>query len=177
MMKTLVCLALVAIPTSVLAGTSQDCAQDKNYDLRIRACSDIIGRYGRSAAWAYVNRGIAYSEKGDQDRAIADFTTAIWINPREVEAYKAEGVSSSTQAGSPQLAEEPANPNKSPELNAEPSHALLDRSSVVDESFAQPTTARASHCSPCLWPIWTLLRIPATKRPCYNARCKTRDPI
>ena|SRR5262245_47812828 len=93
---------------------------------------------------------------------------------------KAEGVSSSTQAGSPQLAEEPATPNKSPELNAEPSHALLDRSSakeVVDGSFAQPTTARASHCSPCLWPIWTLLRIPATKRPCYNARCKTRDPI
>src|SRR5262245_10171978 len=92
MMKTLVCLALVAIPTWVLAGTSQDCAQDKNYDLRIRACSDIIGRYGRSAAWAYVNRGNAYSEMGDQDRAITDFTTAIWINPREVEAYNSRGL-------------------------------------------------------------------------------------
>jgi len=91
MMKTLVCLALVAIPTSVLAGTSQDCAQDKDYDLRIRACSDIIGRYGR-AAWAYVNRGIAYSDKGDQDRAIADFTMAIWITPREVEAYNSRGL-------------------------------------------------------------------------------------
>src|SRR5262245_3864885 len=59
---------------------------------------------------------------------------------------KAEGVSSSTQAGSPQLAGEPATPNKSPELNAEPSHALLDRSSateVVGGSFAQPTTAGA----------------------------------
>src|SRR5262245_27477302 len=91
MMKTLVCLALVAIPTLVLADTSQECAQDKNYDLRVRACSDIIGRYS-GAAWAYVNRGVAYSDKGDQDRAITDFTTAIRINPRAAEAYNSRGI-------------------------------------------------------------------------------------
>jgi hypothetical protein len=39
-----------------------------------------------------------------------------------------------------------AAPNKSPELNAEPSYALLDRSSakeLEDRSLAQPTTAEA----------------------------------
>jgi tetratricopeptide (TPR) repeat protein len=92
MFKThFVCLALVMVPTSCWRDTARECAQDKNYDLRILGCSDIIRRYSR-AAWAYVNRGIAYSDKGDQDRAIADFTTAIWINPREVEAYNSRGL-------------------------------------------------------------------------------------
>lgn len=61
--------------------------------------------------------------------------------------YKAEGVSSSMQGGSPRAAEERGDaPNKSPELNAEPSYALPDRSSakeLVDGSLAQPTTAEA----------------------------------
>jgi curved DNA-binding protein CbpA len=62
--------------------------------------------------------------------------------------YKAEGVSSSMQGRSPQAAEERGDtaPNKSPELNAEPSYALLDRSStkeLVEGSSAQPTTAEA----------------------------------
>ena len=62
--------------------------------------------------------------------------------------YKAEGVSSSLQGGSPQAAEErgDAAPNRSTELKAEPSYALPDRSSaraLVDESLAQPKTAEA----------------------------------
>ena len=56
--------------------------------------------------------------------------------------YKAEGVSSYMQGGSPQAAEErgDAAPNKGPELNVEPSYALPDRSSakeLVDGSLAQ----------------------------------------
>ena len=61
--------------------------------------------------------------------------------------YKAEGVSSSMQGGSPQAAEERGDaPNKGPELNAEPSYALPDRSSakeLVDASLAQAKTAEA----------------------------------
>ena len=62
--------------------------------------------------------------------------------------YKAEGVSSSMQGGSSKAAEErgDAAPNKSPELNAEPSYALPDRSSakeLVDGSRAQPKPAEA----------------------------------
>ena len=61
--------------------------------------------------------------------------------------YKAEGVYSTMQGGSPQAAEERGDvAPKSPELNAEPSYALPDRSSakeLVDGSLAQPTTAEA----------------------------------
>jgi curved DNA-binding protein CbpA len=61
--------------------------------------------------------------------------------------YKAEGVSSSTQAGSPRAADERGDaPNKNPELNAEPFYALPDRSSareLVDGSLGQPTPAEA----------------------------------
>jgi hypothetical protein len=62
---------------------------------------------------------------------------------------KAEGVFSSTQAGSFQVAEErgDAAPKKSPEVIAEPSYAFLDRSSakeLVNGPLAQPTTPEAS---------------------------------
>jgi Flp pilus assembly protein TadD len=86
-----VCLAFVMVTAPALADTPQDCGQDTNDELRISACSDII-RQDKKAAWAHVNRGIAYSISGDQDRAIADFTTAIGINPREVEAYNSRGI-------------------------------------------------------------------------------------
>ena len=61
---------------------------------------------------------------------------------------KAEGASSSMQGGSPQAAEERGDsaPNKSPELNAQPSYAHLDHSSAyerVGEPLAKPTTAEA----------------------------------
>jgi tetratricopeptide (TPR) repeat protein len=36
---------------------------------------------------AYVSRGEAYSEQGDHERAIADFTQALTLNPRHALAY------------------------------------------------------------------------------------------
>ena len=42
-------------------------------------------------AEAYNNRGVAYSNKGDYDRAIADYTKAIELNPDYVEAYSNRG--------------------------------------------------------------------------------------
>src|SRR5215468_5856036 len=86
----LVCLPLVMVTASALADTQQDCAQQTHLDLRISACSDII-RHDK-AAWAYVNRGVAYSDGGDQDRAIADFTTAIEIRPDDPANYNNRGV-------------------------------------------------------------------------------------
>ena len=37
------------------------------------------------------NRGIAYSERGDYDRAIKDFDEAIRIDPKYVRAYGVRG--------------------------------------------------------------------------------------
>lgn len=40
---------------------------------------------------AYINRGRAYSEKDEFDRAIRDFTGVIRINPNDVDAYGNRG--------------------------------------------------------------------------------------
>ena len=43
-------------------------------------------------AEAYNNRGVAYSDKGQHDRAISDQTKALEINPRNAEAYNNRGI-------------------------------------------------------------------------------------
>jgi len=47
-----------------------------------------------TGAWADpYSRGVAYAEKGEVDRAIADYTKAIAINPKLADAYNNRGVS------------------------------------------------------------------------------------
>ena len=63
-------------------------------DEAITACSRFItsGRArGRSLAVAYNTRGIAYKHKGDYDRAIADSSEAIRLDPKYVHAYYNRG--------------------------------------------------------------------------------------
>ena len=43
-------------------------------------------------AKTYYNRGNAYSEKGDHDRVIEDYSRAIELNPDFVEAYRNRGI-------------------------------------------------------------------------------------
>lgn len=60
-----------------------------NPDRSINACSGIIETSdpGYVLAIAYLNRGLAYREKGDETRAIDDFDEAISLNPEYAEAY------------------------------------------------------------------------------------------
>lgn len=58
-------------------------------DTRIEACSAFIeaNQGGPSSlAIAYNNRGVAYSEKADYDHAVADFESAIAVDPAFVKA-------------------------------------------------------------------------------------------
>jgi tetratricopeptide (TPR) repeat protein len=63
-------------------------------DAAIAGCTRLIeaGEGTRSAlAGAHSNRGIAYQEKGDLDRAIADYTEALHLNPRYSTAFVNRG--------------------------------------------------------------------------------------
>jgi tetratricopeptide (TPR) repeat protein len=88
----LIWIGLIASATSAaVADTSQDCAQNRDQDLLIVACSEIIG-HGGNVAWAYYNRGNAHRAKGENDRAIADYTRAIEINPKHANAFISRGM-------------------------------------------------------------------------------------
>jgi tetratricopeptide (TPR) repeat protein len=53
-------------------------------DLAIDSCTEAIqsGQWsGKDLAWAFIYRGIAWSDKGEYDRANADYTEAIRLDP------------------------------------------------------------------------------------------------
>jgi tetratricopeptide (TPR) repeat protein len=64
-------------------------------DARIEACTALIDA-GRSTATAsaiaYNNRGNAYAEKGDYDRAIQDFDQSIKLAPTYAKPFNNRGV-------------------------------------------------------------------------------------
>src|SRR5438477_10043037 len=71
-----------------------DCMQHADVDRTIAACTrviDDVGESNRNRRLAYDNRGIAWHFKGDNDRAIADYTEAIRLNPKDALAYDNRG--------------------------------------------------------------------------------------
>src|SRR5215470_9394771 len=53
--------------------------------------AETKGAYDRAVADFYIGRGAAYLSKGDNDRAIADLTKAIEIDPKYAAAYNSRG--------------------------------------------------------------------------------------
>ncbi|MFX5972621.1 tetratricopeptide repeat protein, partial [Acinetobacter baumannii] len=74
---------------AALADARQDCVQLSG-DAAISACDEAI-RQNPGDANAYANRGSEYQNKGETDRAIADFNKAIEIDPRLTRAYNNRG--------------------------------------------------------------------------------------
>ena len=94
-------LTLIAVPAffaflmgvPVLADDRADCA-GSNPDRSISGCTRIIEageEPSENLALAYYNRGRSYSDKGDYDRAIADYDRAIELQPSYVIAYNNRG--------------------------------------------------------------------------------------
>jgi lipoprotein NlpI len=87
-MKILGAMGLFVI-FSGLPVAASDCA-DKSGDVAIADCTRRInsGKFrGAEQVRNYYNRGIEYSNKGDRERAIADYTQAINLDPKYAKAY------------------------------------------------------------------------------------------
>ena len=72
-----------------------DCTSS-DADVSLAGCSNIIGRAKdtkNNLAIAYFNRGIAYQNKGDHAKAIAEFNQSIKLNASDPAAYRNRGYS------------------------------------------------------------------------------------
>jgi tetratricopeptide (TPR) repeat protein len=81
-----ICLALAVAAAPALADPRQGCSQDKDQDLAIRSCSELIEQ-GNETAKTYNNRGRIYVMRGDYARGIEDFTEALKRNSSHATAY------------------------------------------------------------------------------------------
>jgi len=82
--------ALLATACTRETADAKNCAQNPNGDVVLESCSRAIasGRLSSSKlATALYNRGIAYQDRGDLGRAIADFDRVIELRPDTSKAF------------------------------------------------------------------------------------------
>src|SRR5262249_21463278 len=89
--------AIVSFGVPALAQSNSDpCfAAQTDSDVRIEDCTKWI-KSGRlepeNLSIAYYNRGFAYADNFEEDRAIADFDSAIQANPENAAAFYSRGI-------------------------------------------------------------------------------------
>jgi lipoprotein NlpI len=102
MARAAVLLLLLVWSMASLAASRRDFddCQASEPVARIAACTRIVddrGENPRNRLVAYFNRGRAWRDKGELDRAIADFTAAITLDPKLAQLYNSRGVTWGTK--------------------------------------------------------------------------------
>ena len=89
--SAVILLLLAAAAHAAPADRCKELVDSKDYDGAIKECSAMLGVPAYPADEAYNNRGIAYAGKGQYDKAVADYTSAIAMNPKNEIAFNNRG--------------------------------------------------------------------------------------
>src|SRR6478609_5042777 len=92
--KLLFCFALLAVAGPAAADDALRCSSETG-DAAVAACTRAINSNAGRPSTNYNNRGFVYWRKGDTDRAIADYTEAIRLDPKFAVAYANRGLAHS----------------------------------------------------------------------------------
>lgn len=94
-MRTLIAVLLLALAPLALADDRNDCATSTDFDVVTSACGRLIADAASTPevkAIAHANIGTAHRRKQAWDEAIAEYTTAIELNPKFATLYFNRGV-------------------------------------------------------------------------------------
>jgi Tfp pilus assembly protein PilF len=83
-------LFALTAPAAAASRADWDACKGDDPDRTIAACTRIIqgrGETAKDSAIAHHERALSYRSKGDSDRAIADLSEAIRLDPNYPEAY------------------------------------------------------------------------------------------
>ena len=89
------CVLMVAAPALGASHKEHDDCNADDPDRNIAGCTRIVEDDHESTkvrSIAYVARGLAWRNRGDRDRAMADFTDAIRLDPDSSLAYSNRGI-------------------------------------------------------------------------------------
>jgi tetratricopeptide (TPR) repeat protein len=119
-------VVLAVAPAAVRADSVSDCNDSSDLGRQIRGCTKVIGRtmLGDPLSTAYMNRGIAYAQRNEMQKAVADFTSSIDANRANNFAYYNRG-NVYLDLGKPKLAIDDY--SKAIELAPDMSPAFLNR--------------------------------------------------
>ena len=88
--KLLFCFAMLVVTGPATADDAARC-DGKAVDVDVAACTRLINSGAGKPSVNYNNRGTAYRKNGDWERAIADYTEAIRLDPKYTHAYNNRG--------------------------------------------------------------------------------------